>query len=248
MNKSDKFNILLIEQSDNLRTVLKDFLEMKQFEVKDFEEGNQALKALSKTHFDICLLDLQATPVNGFFLIQELKKVDSSLPIVFISSRNDKETRIQGFKLGCDDFITKPFSIEELELRLEAILRRTADKKNILEKSHELIYYFTNFKFNYTALELSNQKKTIHLTRKEADMLKMFCTNVNVLVPRQRFVKEIWGDAKSQIGRSMDVYITRLRKFLSDDQPATSQLKSNSLPPVEIINVHGTGYIFRINE
>lgn len=248
MNKSDKFTILLIEQSDNLRTVLKDFLEMKQFEVIDFDEGNQALKAMSKHHFDICLLDIQATPVNGFYLIQEIKKVDSLIPVVFISSKNDKETRIQGFKMGCDDFIIKPFSIEELELRLEAIIRRTTSKRCPTDDSHEMIYYFSNFKFNYSALELSNPHKSFHLTRKEAEMLKLFCTNVNILIPRQRFVKEIWGDAKSHMGRSMDVYITRLRKFLTVDEPTKSSSKSTSVAPIEIINVHGTGYIFKINE
>lgn len=249
MNLQDKFSIILIERSDNLRAVLKDFLEMYNYEVRDFEDGLHALKTLSKTAFDLCLLDMNAEPVNGLYLIHEIKKVDSRMPVVFISSKSDKETRIQGFKEGCDDFVIKPFSIEELELRISAILRRTASERP--QKGHiaeDVIFYFADFKFNYTTLELIHTSKTQQLTKKEAEMLRIFCGNINTLIPRQKLVTEVWGEDKAQLSRSMDVYITRLRKYLQVEDTKHDHHKTHKTPVVEIINVHGTGYIFKINE
>lgn len=249
MNTNKNNTILLIEQSDNLRTVLKDFLEMKQFEVIDFGEGLQALKSMSKKHYDLCILDLMATPLNGFYLIHEIKKVDHSIPVVFISSKGDKDTRIKGFKEGCDDFITKPFSIEELELRVEAIIRRTSSKGNHNDDIiPEVVYYIADFKFNYSTLELIHPQRTIQLTKKEGEILQLLCSNVNVLISRQRFVKEIWGDDKAHMGRSMDVYITRLRKYLTIQCPVGREGKTDKNTPIKIVNVHGTGYILKIND
>lgn len=249
MNSNKNNTILLIEQSDNLRTVLKDFLEMKQFDVKDFSDGLQALKSMSKFHYDLCILDLMATPVNGFYLIHEIKKSDHFIPVVFISSKGDKETRIKGFKEGCDDFITKPFSIEELELRVEAIIRRTGSKVNNNDDFiPEVVYYFADFKFNYTTLELIHPLRTFQLTKKEAEILQLLCSNVNVVITRQRFVKEIWGEDKAHMGRSMDVYITRLRKYLSIQNQMGRGGKTDKNAPLKIVNVHGTGYILKMNE
>lgn len=249
MNLQDKYSILLIEKSDNLRTVLKDFLEMYNYEVRDYEDGRQALKSMSKTTFDLCLLDMNAEPVNGLYLIHEIKKVDARIPVVFISSKSDKETRIQSFKEGCDDFVIKPFSIEELELRINVILRRTiginTQKGHVVE---DVVYYFADFKFNFTTLELIHAQKTQQLTKKDAEMLRLFCSNINTLIPRHKLVKEIWGEDKAQLSRSMDVYITRLRKYLHFDDIKQDHHKTHKTPDVEIINVHGTGYIFKINE
>lgn len=249
MNLQDKYSVLLIEKSDNLRTVLKDFLEMYNYEVRDFEDGLQALKSMSKTTFDLCLLDMNAEPVNGLYLIHEIKKVDAQIPVVFISSKSDKETRIQSFKEGCDDFVIKPFSIEELELRINAILRRTSG--NRIQKhvvTEDVTFYFADFKFNYTTLELVHAFKTQHLTKKDAEMLRLFCSNINTLIPRHKLVKEVWGEDKAQLSRSMDVYITRLRKYLQIEDPKHDHHKTHKVPVVEIINVHGTGYILKINE
>lgn len=249
MNLQDKYLILLVEKSDNLRTVLKDFLEMYHYEVRDFEDGLSALKSMSKTTYDLCLLDMNAELVKGNDLIHEIKKVDAIIPVVFISSKSDKETRIQAFKDGCDDFVIKPFSIEELELRINAILRRTSglrpQKDHIVE---DVVFYFADFKFNYTTLELIHAQKTQQLTKKEAEMLRLFCCNINTLIPRHKLVREVWGEDKAQLSRSMDVYITRLRKYLQIEELKHDHHKTHKAPEVEIINVHGTGYILRINE
>jgi DNA-binding response OmpR family regulator len=249
MKKSDKkLTILLIEKSDNLRTVLKDYLEMLQYEVNDFKDEISSLKSLTKYSYDICVLDMNVEIDEPFSLFAEIKKVDSFLPVVFISAKSDKETRIRAFKEGADDFMIKPFSIEELSLRIEAILRRT----QLLTTHHyhveDAVYYFADFKFNFSTLELIHPHKKIRLTKKEAEMLKLFCLNINTLIPRAKFVKDVWGEDKVQMGRSMDVYITRLRKYLHVDSPKTDGGKNLKHQNVDIINVHGSGYIFKVNE
>jgi two-component system, OmpR family, response regulator len=249
MKKSlQQYTILLVEKSDNLRTVLKDYLEMFQYEVNEFQEGIPALKSISKFSYDLCVLDLNVEQGESFSLFHDLKKVDPFLPVIFISSKTDKETRIQAFKEGCDDFMIKPFSIEELSLRIEAILRRTQLQHSKQSPNEDILFYFADFKFNFTTLELIHPLKKIRLTKKEAEMLKLFCLNINTLIPRNKFVREVWGEEKLQMSRSMDVYITRLRKYLKIDTAKSEHVKGVKQPVVDIINIHGSGYIFKVNE
>jgi DNA-binding response OmpR family regulator len=249
MKKSDKkVTILLVEKSDNLRTVLKDYLEMLQFEVNDFKDEILSLKSLTKCTYDICILDMNVEIDEPFSLFAEIKKVDSFLPVIFISAKSDKETRIRAFKEGADDFVIKPFSIEELSLRVEAILRRAQLLSTHIVHEEDTVYYFADFKFNFSTLELIHPHKKIRLTKKEAEMLKLFCLNINTLIPRAKFVKEVWGEDKVQMGRSMDVYITRLRKYFQIDSMKSETGKSIKHQNVDIINVHGSGYIFKVNE
>lgn len=256
MQTNEKGAILLIEESDNLRAVLRDFFEMLKFKVADFEEGISALRALSKETFDICIIDLNAKPHDGFYIMHEILKVDPDIPVILLSSKNEKDLKIRGFKEGCDDFVTKPFSIEELSLRIDAILRRTKKKNPILtRKNDEIVFYFADYLFNYSNLQLIHPTLTRTLTRKEADLLHLFCINLNSLITRQTIVKEIWGPEHEHMGRSMDVYITKLRSFLSlecdnsdQDDPEDPEVKSTTSPKVQIVNVHGTGFILKVHE
>lgn len=248
MTSTDKGAILLIEESDNLRAVLKDFFELIKYKVTDFSEGTSALKSLSKEYYDICILDLNIKPHDGFYIMREIAKVDSEIPVILLSSHSEKEFKIKGFKEGCDDFLTKPFSIEELSLRVEAILRRTQKKKNeIKREKDDTVFYFADFHFNYSTLQLIHPLRTKKLTRKEADLLRLFVLHINNLITRKTIVDEIWGPDNQQMGRSMDVYITKLRSYLNMDMEP--KISSDMLvSKVEIVNLHGTGFILKVYE
>lgn len=257
MPTTEKGAVLLIEESENLRAVLKDFFELLKYKVADYSEGVSALKALSKDSFDICIMDMNIKPHDGFFNMKEIHKVDPEIPIVLLSSNNDKELKIRAFKEGCDDYLTKPFSIEELSLRMDAILRRTQYKSSISRKVEEdKVLYFADFQFNYSKLQLIHPFKTTKLTRKEANLLQLFVLNINNLITRKTIVHEIWGPGYDQMGRSMDVYITKLRNYLNMDQfvanieTNSSSHSSSEIPvsKVEIVNLHGTGFIFKVYE
>lgn len=251
MTSTDKGAILLIEESDNLRAVLKDFFELIKYKVTDFSEGTSALKSLSKEYYDICILDLNIKPHDGFYIMREIAKVDSEIPVILLSSHSEKEFKIKGFKEGCDDFLTKPFSIEELSLRVEAILRRTQKKKNeIKREKDDTVFYFADFHFNYSTLQLIHPLRTRKLTRKEADLLHLFILNINNLITRKTIVNEIWGPDHQQMGRSMDVYITKLRSYLNMDKEVetTSDIPVSPVSKVEIVNLHGTGFILKVHE
>lgn len=253
----EKGVILLIEESENLRAVLKDFFEMLKYKVADFSDGISALKALSKDSFDICIMDLNIKPHDGFYNMKEVHKVDAEIPVILLSSNSDKELKIKAFKEGCDDFLSKPFSIEELSLRIDAILRRTQYKGYSSKKGEEdKVLYFADFQLNYSKLQLIHPLRTIKLTRKEANLLHLFALNINNLITRKTIVHEIWGPGYDQMGRSMDVYITKLRNYLNLDHvdvnsdPELNKNKSSDIPDskVEIVNLHGTGFILKVHE
>ena len=196
---------------------------------------------------------------DGFTLMQEIRKVDPDVPVIFLTAKSSKEDKIKGFKLGADDYITKPFSTEELALRIEAILRRTKrskrEDKNLYE---ERVYKFGDFVFNYSAMQLIHPTKTRTLTRKEAELLKLLCEHQNKLLPREVILKEIWGDEDYSIGRSMDVFLTKLRSYINIEKVSKEHLNPNGgrrdkykpgfEPRVEICNVHGTGFILKVRE
>ena len=257
--KNSKGKILLVEDSNNLRFVLRDYFEILEYEVVDFGEAASALKIFNAGQFDICLIDVMMPDIDGFTLIQELRKIDSSIPVVFLTAKNEKEDKIKGFKLGADDYITKPFSTEELALRIEAILRRTKgykrEEKNLYQ---ERIYKFGDFVFNYSAMQLIHPEKTRTLTRKEAELLKLLCEHQNKLIPREIILREVWGDEDYTIGRSMDVFLTKLRSYINIERIPAEHLNPNGNrrdkykpgfePKVEICNVHGTGFILKVRE
>lgn len=258
--KKPKGKILLVEDSNNLRFVLRDYFEILDYEVTDFGEGVAALKEFENNKFDICLLDIMMPDKDGFTLIQEIRKTDSDIPVIFLTAKANKEDKIKGFKLGCDDYITKPFSTEELALRIEAILRRSKKTPRKVERNlyEEKIYRFGDFEFNYSAMQLIHPSKTRTLTRKEAELLKLLCEHQNKLLPREVILKEIWGEEDYSIGRSMDVFLTKLRSYINIEKVPKECLnpgggrrekyKPGFEPRVEICNVHGTGFILKVRD
>lgn len=254
-----KGKIMLVEDSQNLRYVLRDYFEMLDYEVAEFSDGMAASKAFNKDLYDICILDVMMPEKDGFTLLQDIRKLDQDVPVIFLTAKANKEDKIRGFKLGCDDYMAKPFSTEELALRIEAILRRTRrlkiENKPLLE---EKIYKFGDFVFDYSAMQLIHPKKTRTLTRKEAELLKLLCEHQNKLLPREVILKEVWGDEDYSVGRSMDVFLTKLRSYINLEPVSKEHLNPNGgrhdkylpgfEPKVEICNVHGTGFILKVRE
>jgi DNA-binding response OmpR family regulator len=257
--KPSKGKIMLVEDSSNLRFVLKDYFEMLDYEVADFENGNVAIKSFNPGVFDICLLDIVMPEKDGFTLMQEIRKMDSDIPIILLTAKANKENRILGFKLGCDDYVVKPFSTEELALRIEAILRRTLRQATTTRSLYEeKIFKFGDFVFNYSSMQLIHPKTTRILTKKEAELLKLLCEHQNKLLPREVILKEIWGNEDYSVGRSMDVFLTKLRSYINIEKIDESYLNptggrrnkyiAGHEPKVEICNVHGTGFILKVRD
>ncbi len=225
--------ILLVEDDENLGIVTKDFLEMSGYSVDLANDGNKGLNQYLKGNFDIIILDVMMPQVDGFTVAEQIRKTDKSTPIIFLTAKNMKEDRIKGFKLGGDDYITKPFSTEELKLRIDAILRRV--NGDMFSTSYN--YQIGPFKFNYNEHTLSSSKLgEQRLTKREAEVLKMLCDYKNKILRRDIALKAIWGDDDYFMGRSMDVYITKLRKFLKTEEGVT------------INNIHNTGFRLEVEE
>ena len=223
-----KANILLVEDDENLGFILKDYLEMIGHTVTWNTEGKSGFSSFKQGNFDICILDVMMPIQDGFSLAEDIRKVNKTVPIVFLTAKSMKEDRIRGLKLGADDYITKPFSSEELSLRINAILRRYMFQ---VDGAKELsVYKIGDFNFNYGDQVLVIRDIEQRLTRKEADVLKLLCQNKNKLIRREVVLKSVWGKNDYFMGRSMDVYITKLRKYLKYDSK------------VVINNVHGTGF------
>ncbi|HNX44942.1 MAG TPA: response regulator transcription factor [Bacteroidales bacterium] len=227
-----KARILLVEDDVNLSDVLTDFLEMTGYSVVLAADGQQGLAEYGKGKFDLLILDVMLPVMDGFSLAAAIRKADGKVPIIFLTARGQMEDRIAGFKAGCDDYITKPFSSEELSLRIDAILRRC----RLEAISNDENYKLGSFIFDPANFELKRANKRINLTPKEAALLKVLCEHKNSLLTREKALKVVWGDDDYFIGRSMDVFITKLRKLLRED------------PDVAIVNVHGAGFRLEVKE
>ena len=222
-----KVNILLAEDDKNLGTILKSYLGAKGFEATLCENGKIALDAFKKGDFDFAILDVMMPVMDGFTLAKEIRKLDKKIPLLFLTAKTMQEDIIQGFEAGGDDYLTKPFSMEELLLRIQAIIRRVEQSGH----SHkDPIYKFGNYVFDYDYQTLKTGKKENKLTSKEAELLKLLCNNLNEVLDRTAALIKIWGDDSYFNARSMDVYITKLRKYLKDH------------PKVELLNVHSIGF------
>jgi len=226
--KEHKNNILLAEDDPNLGTVLKDSLEMENNYVELYTDGEQAWKAFNKDDFDICILDVMMPLKDGFTLAKEIKKVAPQMPIIFLTAKSMKEDKLEGFKLGADDYITKPFSFEELQLRIDAVMRRVNSAMLPSDQQDEFTIGNYTYVDNERSLKLGDT--ITKLTTKEAELLKLLAHNINKIVDRDVALKSIWGNDNYFTGRSMDVYITKLRKYLKDDEQ------------LEIVNIHGQGF------
>ncbi|SFC52943.1 DNA-binding response regulator, OmpR family, contains REC and winged-helix (wHTH) domain [Xylanibacter ruminicola] len=222
----DKIKILLCEDDENLGMLLREYLQAKGFVAELCADGEAGFKAFLKTKFDICVLDVMMPKKDGFTLAQEIRSANTDVPIIFLTAKTLKEDILEGFKLGADDYITKPFSMEELVFRIEAILRRTKGKKS----RESTVYRLGLFTFDTQKQLLQIGEKQTKLTTKENELLALLCSHSNEILQRDFALKTIWIDDNYFNARSMDVYITKLRKHLKDD------------PQIEIINIHGKGY------
>ncbi|MDX9728838.1 MAG: response regulator transcription factor [Bacteroidales bacterium] len=222
-----KVNILLAEDDPNLGQLLKNYLNAREFETTLITDGAQAMKVFRKEKFNICLLDVMMPELDGFALAKGIREIDSNIPIIFLTAKNLKQDVIEGFKSGADDYLTKPFSMEELIYRIEAILRRTSARP---QDARAEVYTIGKFTFDVTKQLLVYQDQTRKLTTKESELLELLCRHRNEVLERNFALKSIWIDDNYFNARSMDVYITKLRKYLSKDES------------VEILNIHGKGY------
>jgi len=227
--KQYRATILLLEDDENLGFVTKDKLQEEGYFVKLCTDGEQAVKSIQTEHVDICLLDIMLPKMDGFTVGKIIKEKDERIPILFVTARAQKEDKIKGLKLGADDYITKPFDFDELTLRIANILTRSKQQKKIkdnLPKVHQIGEY--TFNVNNQFLERNGKRQK--LTKKETDLLQLLSLNINEVVNREEALVEVWGVNDYFSGRSMDVYISKIRKFLNKD------LK------IEIINIHGVGF------
>jgi len=224
----EKYKLLIVEDDANLGHVLREYLEFKGYETVLCADGEIGSKTFHSDVFDLCILDIMMPKKDGFTLAREIRVSDKQIPIVFLTAKSMKEDTIEGFRLGADDFLTKPFSMEELLLRLKAILRRTTGNEKM--KSGKTEFEFGNFYFESTKQILRCDGEEIKLTTKENELLRLLSLNMGQMLDRSTALKKIWHDDSYFNARSMDVYITKLRKHLKRDKN------------IQILTVHGHGF------
>ncbi|MFN3997438.1 response regulator transcription factor [Algoriphagus sp.] len=228
-----KAKLLVVEDDPNLGDILKEYLEMKGYEPTLCRDGEEGWNKFKKDKYDLCLLDIMMPKKDGFTLAKEIKKVQENLPILFLTAKNQKDDIIEGLKIGADDYLTKPFSMEELLLRITAILRRTQKSTEI---SALKTYTFGDFVLHYDEQFIEGPEGRHKLTSKENELIRLLASEINKLVNRSHALKQIWGDDSYFNARSMDVYLSKIRKILKDD------------PKVQIITIHGEGFKLIVGE
>ena len=222
-----KSKILLCEDDTNLGMVLKNYLELNDYDVTLERDGRLGLAAFQREKYDICLLDVMMPNMDGFTAAEEIRDINPDVPLFFLSAKTMKEDIIQGYKLGADDYITKPFDSEVLLHKIKAIIKRNEE---IHREEVNAEYDLGKYHFNPRLRELTVDGKTQTLSPKENELLKMLADYKNDLLPRESALKKIWGSDTYFNGRSMDVYIAKLRKYLKEDEK------------LEIVNIHGNGF------
>ncbi len=220
--------LLIVEDDPNLGHILREYLSIKGFDSKLCKDGEEGLNAFKSEVFDLCILDVMLPKKDGFSLAKEIRMMDKQTPLIFLTAKTMKIDIIEGFKIGADDYITKPFSMEELMLRLKAILRRTP--LGLMDDDNKNTFDFGQFNFDYTQQLLTHNGSSKNLTSKETELLKLLCQNMNQTLDRSLALKIIWRNDSYFNARSMDVYITKLRKYLKKDGN------------IKIITVHGQGF------
>ena len=224
----DKLNVLVVEDDSNLGTILSEYLEAKGYAPTLRTDGQKGYDEFVGGKYEFCILDIMMPIKDGFTLAKEIRKTDKEVPILFLTAKSLKEDTIEGFAVGADDYLTKPFSMEELLARMNAILRRTQAQTS--RKADKKQHSIGSFEFNQDHQTLLIGKKSTKLTSKESALLGLLCNTGAETLEREYALKSIWGDDSYFNARSMDVYIAKLRKYLKAD------------PSVEIVNVHGRGF------
>ncbi len=221
-------NLLLVEDDPNLGGLLQEYLTDKGYPTQLATDGQAGWQAFVDGTFDLCIFDVMMPRKDGFSLAKEVRMSGRDVPIVFLTAKSMKEDTIQGFRVGADDYITKPFDRDELLLRIDAILRRY--RRQTVQEAEQSVFTVGTYTFDYERQQLSRAGNEVHLTSKESELLKLFCQNINQPVSRSFALKVIWGDDSYFNARSMDVYVTKLRKHLRDDEA------------VQLVNLHGEGF------
>lgn len=225
------FNILLAEDDFNLGILLVDFLENEGFIITLCRDGALALNAFETQMFDLCLLDIMMPKMDGFTLAQKIRQKNKRVPIIFITAKSQKEDKLAGYAMEADDYITKPFDEEELVCKIKAIFRRTLEQPT--NKDNDVILIGV-YKFDYKNQSLSIGTKTKRITEKENQILQYLCKHQNTIIRREKMLMDLWGVNDYFLGRSLDVFITKMRKYLKDD------------PTLSIENVFGVGFVFNV--
>jgi len=218
--------VILAEDDENLGLLLREYLIAKGYDTDLYPDGEVAYKGFQKNQYELCIFDVMMPKKDGFTLAKEIRMLNAEIPIIFLTAKSMKDDVIEGFKIGADDYMTKPFSMEELLFRIESILRLTSGEGD----NSQTVFKLGRFIFDARKQTLSDANDNTKLTTKEADLLKLLCVNANKILERNFALKTIWVDDNYFNARSMDVYITKLRKLLKSEEG------------IEIINVHGKGY------
>lgn len=234
-NSREKIRILLVEDDTNLGFLLVDYLESQAFDVKLYSDGLAGLKGFQQGKYDFCIVDIMLPKMDGFTLIEKIKEINKSIPIIVLSARSMKSDKIKGFCAGVDDYITKPFDEEELLYRIRAILNRTERGIESKDSARKSLLNIGAYTFNCETQILSYHDDQIRLTIKESNILKILSLSRNRLVKREELMIEVWGEADYFTGRSLDVFISKLRKYLKND------------PSIRISSIPTVGYILEEN-
>lgn len=222
--------ILLVEDDQTLNFIIRDNLEQNGYVVTSAEDGEAAMKIFKSEKFSLCLLDVMLPKKDGFTVAKEIRQIDDHTPIIFLTARSMTEDRITGLTIGGDDYLTKPFSMEELLLRIRIFLKRTLSVTD--DGGDQNFYKLGKFNFYFDSLILATDSERKTLTYKEAELLRYFCDNPNKVLSRSDILKQVWGSDDYYLGRSLDVFISRLRKYLGSDDS------------IKILNLHGIGFRF----
>jgi DNA-binding response OmpR family regulator len=222
--------VLLAEDDKNLGTILKAYLEAKGFPTELCVNGQEAMEKFKREDFNFCILDVMMPVMDGFALAKEIRKLDKKVPLLFLTAKSMQEDKIKGFELGADDYLSKPFSMEELLMRMKAIIRRSAE-----DTVRATVFQIGQYSFDYNRQILTGPDDENKLTSKEAELLRLLCENMNRVLDRSVALNKIWFDDSYFNARSMDVYITKLRKFFKND------------PRIDLMNVHGIGFKLVVN-
>jgi len=225
--------VLLLEDDRNLGTIVQEHLQMNGFDVTLCTNGEDGLARFQRERFAICLVDIMMPRMDGFAFAREVRRRNKDIPLIFLTAKSLKEDKIEGFRIGCDDYITKPFSVEELLLRIQAVLRRAAGGS---AEETRTSFEIGTYSFDSVTRTLRHNRRERRLTPKESEVLRLLCLHLNQTLERNLALREIWGDESYFTARSMDVFVSKLRKYLKDDRR------------VEISSIHGIGFRLTIDQ